>query len=482
MSSANIQNMALPPSAGAPAGGKRVPMSQPGGGYQGQPAPSGGQTPPGWSASDPNRNMVANMPSFSGWAGGGQGGQQGGNNALPPGYMESYLPGGQSQPRSPQQLQRGHLPREPPPGYINYQLGVPGAWKDKYQGGQGGGMSVSVGSQGNDPLADLQQSDPSAYSIYMNQQNPGSGVNTATGSSSAGTYNFPQPGGGQQGNDLPPGYMESYLPGGSPMGGSGNYDPSGRYLGQPAPGGGRTLDDRIQVPPGFDLGQYFGGGGMSSQSPSLGVSTGGGSQPPGQPPPTPPNLGNDMIPGQPPGATDPFSQPTSAMDVYRSAVPVMKQDLTDRLSDAMASAGFSGNRFGSYAMNTAAQEGAKTGLQQNQLMTNLLHRQTNTDLDRTLQAANMGSQHGQAANQMQLDRMRFLADQGRFEQGRQDLFERQRYEDFERNKLGFLPMLMQMAQSPGSPTAGVWGNQQSGGSPGVLDWAQLAAQIYGASQ
>lgn len=203
---------------------------------------------------------------------------------------------------------------------------------------------------------------------------------------------------------------------------------------------------------------------------------GGGPQPsPGGQPTTP-------APPMSAAPADPFSRPTSAMDVYRSSVPVMQDAMKTAVGGAMADAGFTGNRFGSYAMDRAAQEGSRAGLQQNQLLTSLLHDQTNRDQDRSLQAAGLGMQHGISENQMQLDRMKFLADQGRWEQGRQDQYGMLGYQDFENNKLGFLQMLAQMAQSPGTATAPTWGTQQTAGSPGFFDYAKLAAQIYGAYQ
>lgn len=183
---------------------------------------------------------------------------------------------------------------------------------------------------------------------------------------------------------------------------------------------------------------------------------------------------------QTPQPNDPFAGPTSAMDVYRSSVPVMQDAMKTAVGGAMADAGFSGNRFGSYAMDRAAQEGSRAGLQQNQLLSDLLYRQTNADQDRALQAAGLASQHGQAEDRMQLDRMRQLAELGMWEQGRQDQFSRLPYEDFQRNMLGFLPMLAQMAQAPGTATQGVWGQNQTGGSPGFIDYAAALAPLLAA--
>lgn len=299
--------------------------------------------------------------------------------------------------------------------------------------------------------------------------------------------------------------------GGGTPGGSDNSSAGVRYMpnemgkivdGSGLPGAGARPQSPGTDPSGSGgrggMMPYYGPGGTggtpSGYRPPLGwpssgappASPGGGpSDPnqyfmPGAPMTTAPGGGTPRLPL--PGGSDPFSRPTSAMDVYRSAVPVMQDALKTNVGSAMADAGFSGNRFGSYAMDRAAQEGAKTSLQQNQLLTGLLHDQTNRDQDRSLQAAGMGMQHGISENQMQLDRMKFLADQGRWEQGRQDQYGLLGYQDFENNKLGFLDRLMQMAQSPGTATAPTWGTQQTGGSPGFADYAKIFADIYGAYQ
>lgn len=234
--------------------------------------------------------------------------------------------------------------------------------------------------------------------------------------------------------------------------------------------------------PANDFMQRFSPGQIAAREGAAGNKMGGSVTAPGLQAPVM-NAGPMRAPSAPiqtPQQPDPFSQPTSAMDVYRSSVPVMRDALQTNVGSAMADAGFSGNRFGSYAMDRAAQEGSRAGLQQNQLLTDLLYRHTNADQDRALQAAELGSQHGQAAERMQLDRMRLLGDLGMFEQGRQDQFARLPYEDFERNKLGFLPLLAQMAQAPGTATQGVWGQNQTGGSPGFIDYAAALAPLIAA--
>lgn len=343
------------------------------------------------------------------------------------------------------------------------------------QGGQPPGMMRQPGSPG------IQTPQANPFAVSAMGGFPGAQPGASAPSTPA--MNF-QPG--------RPGGMMPFNPKGP--GGMAGFDPSmlkGAYgLGGGQPGrvmqGGRDITG-MRMPDAPD-GIHFRGGGPPT---GIGVTPGAppqGGQPPahGAPPvlggpPTPISTGPPMPPGGP-QPNDPFSKPTSAMDVYRSAVPVMQDALKTNVGSAMADAGFGGNRFSSSAMDRAAQEGSRAGLQQNQLMTDLLHKQTNQDLDRSLQASGMGMQHGIAQNQMQLDNMRHLFDVGRYEQDRQDGFSRLSYEDFQKNMLGFLPMLSQMAQSPGTATSPVWGNQQSGGSPGAFDYAQLLAQIYGAYQ
>jgi hypothetical protein len=57
-------------------------------------------------------------------------------------------------------------------------------------------------------------------------------------------------------------------------------------------------------------------------------------------------------------------------------------------------------------------------------------------------------------DQMVQDRMNPLFQYGNWEQSRQDQFARMAYEDYERNKLGYLPYLLQAAGGVGSPNSG----------------------------
>ncbi len=201
----------------------------------------------------------------------------------------------------------------------------------------------------------------------------------------------------------------------------------------------------------------------------------GGGAPPAAPPPAipPPGAPGPAAPqGQrPPGVRDIY-------DVYLSTVPAMNQERDSQISSAMASAGFSGNRYGTAAMRTAGQIGAETALKQNQLLNSLLYNQNEADSNRALQATDQGMRLAGLDDQIQRGKLDQLGGFGRWEQGRMDDFARLAYQDFESNKYGMLPMLIQFAasQSGGSaPTPYV--TQQPGGT-GAADWLTLLSGLF----
>lgn len=144
-------------------------------------------------------------------------------------------------------------------------------------------------------------------------------------------------------------------------------------------------------------------------------------------------------------------------DVYNmflSTVPVMEAEAKRQINSAMANAGFTGNRYSSSAMNTAGQIGADTALKQNQMLNELLYGQANKDLDRQMMAIQQEMQLGQLTEQGAKDRLAQLFGFGSWEQGRMDDMAMKYYQDFEQNKYGFLPMLLQAAMSQGAGSPG----------------------------
>lgn len=193
------------------------------------------------------------------------------------------------------------------------------------------------------------------------------------------------------------------------------------------------------------------------------------SPPPGSMQPPPPGAFSPGTPGavpEPYAYNDPFSS-------FLAAVPMMNLNAEQQIADAMATAGFSGNRFGSWAGGKAGEIGAQNALAQNQLFLQTLADQANRSEDRALQATGLGLQTGQALDEMMRSRLTLPFGMGAWEQGRQDDFARAMYEDFEKNKLGWLPLLSQLAQSQGSGSPGQIYTTTEPGKPGAIDWLSL---------
>lgn len=297
--------------------------------------------------------------------------------------------------------------------------------------------------------------------------------------------------------------------GGMP-GGGGNYVPDSLQF-QPMPfPGGKSFPGAMPSPGGMP------GGGGEQFSVSYGPAPAGpASAPPGSWQPQQNGMpGKDFpgaMPGQPPSPSPPSSPfgPTSAMDVFRSAVPVMNDQMTQQIQNAASQGGMTGNRFGTSTERNFMDIGRQAGNQMNQLMGNLLYDQTNQDLnrslqatgmgledarfrnqlgfqgeqnalDRAMQAADLGGQFGQMQDQMMQDRLRLPFQIGAWEQGRQDQYARMPYDDFMQSRMGYLPYLFDLMASQGgsggmSPQFGV---QQTGGSPGALDYISALAPIF----
>jgi hypothetical protein len=238
-------------------------------------------------------------------------------------------------------------------------------------------------------------------------------------------------------------------PGGPPVPGGPAYKP-------PGGGGGKPGGGSVQLPPigGGPPGGGGGGGGPFQFQPG-GPIMGGPS-------------GNPM-----PGAfNDPFNS-------LLAAIPMMDLNAKRQTSQAMSEAGFTGNRWSSGAMDTAGRIGAENALAQNKMMLDALYGTANQAEDRALQATGMATNLGGLMNQIDQSRVTLPFQLGQYEQGRQDHFSNQAYEDFERNKLGWLPWLSQMASGQHGGTPGQIYQTQTPGKPGALDYAGLLAGLFG---
>lgn len=168
-----------------------------------------------------------------------------------------------------------------------------------------------------------------------------------------------------------------------------------------------------------------------------------------------------------------------AYNVFLSAAPVMQANAQRQIADSMATAGFTGNRWSSSAEQKAGEIGAETAMQQNALLNQLLYGMTEQDKNRALQATQQGIGLGGMLDQQAQDRVRLPFEVGQYEQGRQDRYAGMAYDDFERNKLGWLPMLLQGAMSQGSGSPGqIYQTQGEPAKPGALDWFNALGPVF----
>lgn len=192
-------------------------------------------------------------------------------------------------------------------------------------------------------------------------------------------------------------------------------------------------------------------------------SNGGWGMPAGSPPPRPGASGPGFQPGD---FNDPFNS-------FLAAVPMMNLNMNKQIGDAMATAGFSGNRYSSSAENAAGQIGAQNALAQNQLLQQTLYDFANKQQDRSLQADALGLQAGGMLDQMQQNRLTTPFQLGSYEQNRQDQFSNTAFQDWSQNRTGWLPMLMQAAMSQGAGSPGQIYQTSTPPTPGAANWLQL---------
>lgn len=305
--------------------------------------------------------------------------------------------------------------------------------------------------------------------------------------------------------DAPPPGTEPDLPGPSAPGLPTPPKPPRNGTGGGGGGGGKGF-------PNFDPTQPFGpppsiltGGGFHPWSPLMPNPNGGGwsgQQPPmGWPPGMPPGMGGGggVGPFPPAAPGDPMAGGVNAFQTYLSAVPMMEAARDKQIGEAMATAGFSGNRFGTASMQRAGEIGAGTALQQNNMLLNLLRDETQNTMNRGLQATGMGLQNEQFRNELALrasmgdrdailqasqlgmqlgnmqdqqmqERIKMLQGFGAWEQGRQDQFSNMGFQQFNQDRLGTIPMILgALSGSSGSAQSPI--QTQSGGGPGVIDYA-----------
>ncbi|HBY61923.1 MAG TPA: hypothetical protein DEH78_19050 [Solibacterales bacterium] len=140
--------------------------------------------------------------------------------------------------------------------------------------------------------------------------------------------------------------------------------------------------------------------------------------------------------------------------LYASQLPLIQQGMHDNLANAMAGAGFTGNRFGTSAQRLAAQEGVRASNQANALLMQTLYGQANADQDRALQATAQSMQLGGLLDQMNQNRFQALFPMAQWEQARQDQMARFYYDDWYRRMMDPLQLMNQFFGSQGSGSGG----------------------------
>lgn len=207
----------------------------------------------------------------------------------------------------------------------------------------------------------------------------------------------------------------------------------------------------------------FGGGGSTAGGPVGGPMAGPYAGP-----------GSPLVqPGTSGGMTD-FRDP---MMTFLSAVPMMNLNTAKQIDSAMAGFGDGGNRWSSTALGKAGELGAQNAMQQNALLTGLLREYSEGQENRALQATGQGMQFGGLMDEMAQNRVRLPAEVGQWEQGRQDQFQKDRYKDFEANKLGWFPYALNFASGQGAGSPGQIYTTQTPGDPGAAPWLELLAGL-----
>lgn len=174
--------------------------------------------------------------------------------------------------------------------------------------------------------------------------------------------------------------------------------------------------------------------------------------------------------------TDPFA-------MFFSAIPAMRMNTTRQIGDAVAQAGFTGNRWGTSTQNTVGQIGAEAAARENAMLQGMMADFANNQENRALGASGYAVGVGNALEEAARNRVTVPFGVGAYEQGRQDDIQRLLFQDWAQNRLGWLgPALdfagRQGAGSPGSPGQII---QVPGepAKPGAIDWARVLAEFFG---
>jgi hypothetical protein len=163
------------------------------------------------------------------------------------------------------------------------------------------------------------------------------------------------------------------------------------------------------------------------------------------------------------------------LDVFDSLVPFAEDQLNDQIFNAMAAAGFTGNRYGTSAQRSAAEIGGEAGLALDAQLSQLLYGTFINNQQMALQAALGGGQLGLGFASILNNQLNQLGNFGRFEQGRGDDIASMLYNSFQNNQYGLLPLLLGAAQGQNPQ---LYGFPSSGGQSGLGQATDPATLLY----
>ncbi len=169
-------------------------------------------------------------------------------------------------------------------------------------------------------------------------------------------------------------------------------------------------------------------------------------------------------------------------NVFLSTVPLMEQIRDQEIGEAMATAGFTGNRYSTDAMKMAGRIGGETTLGLQQALNQLLYGASERDLDRALQAAGMGGQLGMDIDALTQGRIGAQGQLGQMTQAQRDRYNKARFQAMNRQEPDDFYRFMQMmnfARTTPGPDYAPW---ETGAEPGLIDYAGEAMKIYAQGQ
>ncbi len=205
--------------------------------------------------------------------------------------------------------------------------------------------------------------------------------------------------------------------------------------------------------------------------------------------------------------------PSSVYDVYQASTVPMQDTLKRTMEETMAQTGLTGNRFSTAVPNIMAREVGEQTNQLNSQFMDMLYNQGQSDLNRSLQAAQsqagaygadvgrqfqgrdadlnrmlqaaqLGGGLGSQWDAMRGNQARDLFDMGRWETDRADRIAAMPYQDYLQGRQGYIPQIMSLLSGVGNPSSQPPLTSSTGGGSGFADYAVpiITAMIMASSK